>query len=64
MFDTRSQDSSADNRRARARVGLVRRDLLADWRRLRIGVLAFGRAPMMVPLLADVSQRVGQAARR
>jgi hypothetical protein len=64
MFDTRSQDSSADNRRARPWAGLVRRDLLADCQRLRIWVLAIGRAPMMVPLLADASQRAGQAARR
>ena len=44
--------------RTGGRVGLARRDLMADWRRLVVGVLAIGLAMMLILLLGGLWQGV------
>ena len=44
--------------RSTGRVGLARRNLVADWRRLVVGVLAIGLAMMLILLLGGLWQGV------
>lgn len=58
MNDTRARGSEPHRRSVSRRVGLVRRDLRADWRRLSVGVLAIGLALMLVLLLEGLWQGI------